>query len=726
MRRALLIATDTYGDPTFRALRAPRRDAEELEAVLRDEAIGGFRTEVLLNPSAQLLREHVDGLFTEAQHDDVVLLYVSGHGVKDRFSGHLHFATTDTRNHLLASTAVSAQFVRERIDHSLAAQVVVWLDCCYGGAFPSGMLPRSAGTVDVVEQLDEGRGCVVMTASTHIQYAYEPDSGRVEDRAEPSVFTKAIIEGLRTGDADLDGDGEISDRDLYGYVYERVRRESPDQTPTHSGVLSGDLRIAYAGTPLPRALPDELRRLLRSSDPALRLAGVRLLGTRADEGDPVARTTLEVLAAGPRPDLAAAATEALTSRRQPTPSPQPKPTPVSPPAPDPPPIATPEPRPTRTRVVPRTPEPVQVTPPEAPARPRPPFTAAALVGRADRTIEFSPDSALLASGSHLWNTRGWRSRDPLPHPGPMAFAPHGTQFAVARANEITIDDVVPTGRIEKLTSAGTVESLSFNHDRTLLAATTRPSGIELWEAGPTGWTSLLSPRLSASTRAFRFSAGGPFAVSASTAHTVDLWGTRPWRHLGSAPFVAEVVAVNRDATQVAAAGGGRVVVWRTSDWSRLVDLGFRTPGPLAFGADLRDLAVQTWDGLELWDLTERRMVQRIPTEVASVALSPDGRFLAATEPGEPAFRDVWVWARDRDDLTGLREVHTLPPPPARRAHLETLRRRARWVSGAVALAGGAVVPPAGEWGGTAFVLGLVLAAVLYLASVTALNRIWKP
>ncbi|MEJ2859287.1 MULTISPECIES: caspase, EACC1-associated type [unclassified Saccharothrix] len=792
MRRALLIATDTYGDPTFGALRAPRRDAEELEAVLRDEAIGAFRTEVLLNPSAQLLREHVDGLFTEAGHDDVVLLYVSGHGVKDRFSGQLHFATTDTRNDRLASTAVSAQFVRERIDHSLAAQVVVWLDCCYGGAFPSGMLPRSAGTVDVVEQLEEGRGCVVMTASTHIQYAYEPDSGRVDDRAEPSVFTKAIIEGLRTGEADLDGDGEITDRDLYGYVYERVRRESPDQTPTHSGVLSGDLRIAYAGTPLPRDLPDELRRLLRSNDPALRLVGVRILGTRTEEGDPVARAALEILAAGPNHDLSTAATEALTP---PPPLPaEPEPLPQPPAEPEPQPLAEPEPQPPAPAITPLradTPQPSPApatvadapqpepeppvhadstatlepsrpapTPPrpEVTTAPRPvrsevttvrrssvpsqaerepearlPFAHAALIGRGGPHLAFEPGSARITSGNAIWNTRSWHQAMYLVRAlGPAAFSPDGTLLAVTGHGELVVHELRPWPRQQAQfhLRSDDVRSVSFSHDGAILAVH-RAGFVDMWQRQGDGWKRPRHPLRGRETRDFRLSAEGPFAVGASDTG-VALWDTATWQQRGAADLPdVDVVAVSGDGTLVAAASPTKVVVWDTSDWSPRMSLDLdpgplrRVSGPLAFSADLRELLYRTGEGLELWDLALGRVVQRIPTEVVSAAFSPDGRFLAGTAPGRSTSRDLWVWARDPDHLTGLRTDRRLPPPAARRIAGEARRVRARWVSGAVSLAVGTTVPATQVWSGTTVVLGVLVAGLLHVLSVLVILRAWR-
>ncbi|XVV07423.1 hypothetical protein ACQPW3_19415 [Actinosynnema sp. CA-248983] len=119
------------------------------------------------------------------------------------------------------------------------------------------------------------------------------------------------MDGLWTGAADLDGDGQITARDLYAYVYERLRRESPDQTPTTSGVVAVDLRIAHVGTPLPAGLPDELRRLVRSADPSLRAEEVRMLRTRAEAGDTVSAQALRLLAAGHDPELSAAASAAL-------------------------------------------------------------------------------------------------------------------------------------------------------------------------------------------------------------------------------------------------------------------------------------------------------------------------------------------------------------------------------------------------------------------------------
>ncbi|KAA2245912.1 caspase family protein, partial [Solihabitans fulvus] len=87
--------TDTYQDTTFSQLRAPHADAEALAAVLRDPEIGDYSVEVLTNTPAHEVKVRVNRLFSTAHRDDLILLYVSGHGVKDE-AGRLYLVSTDT------------------------------------------------------------------------------------------------------------------------------------------------------------------------------------------------------------------------------------------------------------------------------------------------------------------------------------------------------------------------------------------------------------------------------------------------------------------------------------------------------------------------------------------------------------------------------------------------------------------------------------------------------
>nr|WP_239070137.1 caspase family protein [Amycolatopsis sp. SID8362] len=252
----MLIATDSHADPTFRELQAPLHDVAALREVLADEHIGDFTVAVAENTPVRDLRVEIERFFSRAERDDLLLLYFSGHGVKDE-NGDLHLVATDTERDLLESTGIGAAFVRRLIDRSPARRVVLWLDCCYGGAFPPGATPKAASRVDVFDQLAgrSGRGCAVMTASTHLGYAYETREGRAPSGSpEPSVFTRVIAEGLRTGEADLGGDGLVDVAELYTYVHDRVRAIAPAQAPTRNDQLTGDVYIAR--NPAPRR-PEE-------------------------------------------------------------------------------------------------------------------------------------------------------------------------------------------------------------------------------------------------------------------------------------------------------------------------------------------------------------------------------------------------------------------------------------------------------------------------------------
>lgn len=91
--RALVIATDTV-DTTFRQLWAPRADVDALAAVLADPAIGGYKIDSLHNPATHETNSAIEDLFATARQDNLVLLYLSGHGVKDDH-GQLHLVMTN-------------------------------------------------------------------------------------------------------------------------------------------------------------------------------------------------------------------------------------------------------------------------------------------------------------------------------------------------------------------------------------------------------------------------------------------------------------------------------------------------------------------------------------------------------------------------------------------------------------------------------------------------------
>lgn len=286
-RRALLVAAETYTDPGLARLRAPIGDVEALASVLEDPTLGAFELRRLVNLPTEQIKREIEGFFDDARLSDLLLLYMSGHGVLSQ-TRRFYFATSSTQLRWLRATAIEDSFISDVMQHSRARSIVLIVDCCHSGAFAKGLVPKSAPGVDVVPRF-EGRGRVTLTASTELEYAFED----AESEATPSnlgasapgsIFTRYLVEGIQTGSADADQDGKISIDELYDYVYARVREHSQHQTPGKGGSGYGDLIIAASarGAFLPRELSEALESALAS----VRQAAVAELERMKDSADP--------------------------------------------------------------------------------------------------------------------------------------------------------------------------------------------------------------------------------------------------------------------------------------------------------------------------------------------------------------------------------------------------------------------------------------------------------
>lgn len=221
---AIVIGTSEYQND-MRTLASPAQDAMNLAHVLQDPKIGNYEVKLFINASSYNVNQAIESFFSNRQIEDTLLLYFSGHGIKDE-RGRLYFATTDTRMDLLRSSAVSATYINEIMSMSRSRRQIVLLDCCFSGAF-----------IKEGEVLSGGR--VAITASDSMQMAFEKEDELI------GVFTSAMIEGLETGNADINRDGQISVFELYQYIYKQLTLRSAKQTPLLWTLgVRGDLVVA--------------------------------------------------------------------------------------------------------------------------------------------------------------------------------------------------------------------------------------------------------------------------------------------------------------------------------------------------------------------------------------------------------------------------------------------------------------------------------------------------
>jgi outer membrane protein assembly factor BamB len=317
-RLALLIAAADYQDPALRGLRSPGRDASALAIILGDRRIGGFDVQTLVDARCHEVQEGIEEFCSGRQPDDQLLVYLSCHGLLDG-NGRLYYAAADTRQQSLAATAVSAAWLTERLDDCRARSQILVLDCCHSGAFARGTKGDRDLVLDLKQRFEPtGRGRVVLTASRATEYSFEGD--QMSGEGLPSVFTRAVVDGLKSGEADRDRDGLITVSDLYQHVYESVRRAEPRQTPElWLYGAEGDLLVARSirgASQEPPPLPGDLQITLESPRAGVRASAVAELARLLDTAGPgMARTAQQILRQVAEQDVPAVAAVARAALR---------------------------------------------------------------------------------------------------------------------------------------------------------------------------------------------------------------------------------------------------------------------------------------------------------------------------------------------------------------------------------------------------------------------------
>ena len=250
-RWAVVIGISTYKNShEIPNLRYADKDASTFYQFLCGPGGGGFpdsHVRLLLNEKAtfQAVRDALFSFLQKAIEEDLVVIYISGHGAPDPNNNkNLYLLTYDTNVEQMASTAFPMWDLETAVQRQIKAQkVVVFTDTCHaggvgGGIGLRGLVPRDNLVNRYLLGLAQAKkGIAVFTASEAGEQSMESERWG----GGHGVFTYHLLEGLK-GEADYNRDGIVSLGEAMDYTNERVRRDTNSQQhPDTAGMFDRNL-----------------------------------------------------------------------------------------------------------------------------------------------------------------------------------------------------------------------------------------------------------------------------------------------------------------------------------------------------------------------------------------------------------------------------------------------------------------------------------------------------
>jgi hypothetical protein len=157
--------------------------------------------------------------------------YFSGHGAPSPDAS-TYLLPYDGNPKDLANSAVPMAQIERTLAETKATDVLAVVDSCFSGAGGRSVLPPGARPLIAVKDAKATGKVAMFSASQHDEISGPASSGG------GGAFTKFVIEGLATGQADQNGDGRISLKELSDWVAPRVARDAKKDNRDQHPILS--------------------------------------------------------------------------------------------------------------------------------------------------------------------------------------------------------------------------------------------------------------------------------------------------------------------------------------------------------------------------------------------------------------------------------------------------------------------------------------------------------
>jgi Uncharacterized conserved protein len=233
-KRVGLVIGNNYPN-SDKELRFAVADALAMKEVLLSKEICGFdEVEESIDDTFLDARIKIEKILKNANHDDLVFIYFSGHGKKHLDNG-LRLLFKDSREDYPLATSLNFDYINRCMRYPSLKSVIIVLDCCYSGV--AGI--KGDDLEETFSNYSSGSGTVVLT-STGLTGS---SKAKEDTELKHGVFTNYLLEGLENGIADDDEDGLIYLNDLYKYARNKTITRC-SQSPLMKTQIEGEILIA--------------------------------------------------------------------------------------------------------------------------------------------------------------------------------------------------------------------------------------------------------------------------------------------------------------------------------------------------------------------------------------------------------------------------------------------------------------------------------------------------
>ncbi len=161
----------------------------------------------------------------KAGPNDVVFIFIAGHGIKHRQTGSYYFVPSNADYDTIVSRGLRMSDFEEAVNilAKNVNKVIITMDTCHSGAMEIG-LRSSMSSENLAETLQEASGLYILSASKGGEASMEGEQFRIKgSETGHGVFTHALITGMQ-GEANYDGDSVVTLNELFQYVSRTVPR----------------------------------------------------------------------------------------------------------------------------------------------------------------------------------------------------------------------------------------------------------------------------------------------------------------------------------------------------------------------------------------------------------------------------------------------------------------------------------------------------------------------